>query len=560
MEDILLADIKKELNDFESETIDIIDGLPFSQQELIKKIIYYYNSKFLSGDSDDQGDRKFFFNICKNPCDVCEKAIDFDTKNIKILTAPGGNPLKTWYFERDLKYWMKDQRFGKVLNRIFHELPIFGSVVLKIINGKPYFVDLRNFAVQQDADTLTDASYIIEKHTYKPLQFKRIAIEKGWNNWKKALGDKKQLVVLERYGADNDLNYRRTIVADNGEGTILADDKIDKHPYWEFHLDKLAGRWLGVGRVELTLDPQVRINQINNQQVKSSYWSSLQLWQSRDTGLKRNLLTDAQNGEVLQVEDEIKKVDMIDRNQTYYQLEIDRWQGNVDRNTFSREAIRGETEAGRTLGAVQLAAGMAGAHFSQIQENIAGDIKELLATVIIPQFAKESTKAHTLRLVGEDLETFNQMLIDIKTNNEILRYIGKGKGIPSSEQLELIRGIISEKIKKGKEKQSKLPEGFYKDFKYGIDIVITGEQMDIRTLNANRVALLQAMTTDPTLLTDPRKKKIIEPMLEASGINLADIDIEEQPQLQQIIQRGGGGVSKPTMPVSPVAGTSQQQI
>ena len=127
-------------------------------------------------------------------------------------------------------------------------------------------------------------------------------------------------------------------------------------------------------------------------------------------------------------------------------------------------------------------------------------------------------------------------------------------------QLEIMKGVISEKIKKGKEKQSELPEGFFKDFKYGIDIIITGEQMDIRTMNANRLALLQAMTTDPTLLVDPIKRKIIAPMLESTGINLADISIEEQPPLNQVVQRGGGGVSKPTMPVSPVAGTAQQQI
>jgi len=554
-----IEQIKKEIKDFENESIDITDDLRFNQKDLIKRIIYYYNSKFIKGQYDDQGDRKFFFNIVRNPCDVCTKAIDFDTKNINILTAKGGTELKTWFLERDLKFWMKDQRFGKVLNRIFHELPIFGSVVTKVIDGKVYFVDLRNFAVQQDADTLNQASYIIETHVYNPLEFKRIAKEKGWENWEDVL-EEKEIKIYERYGEDDNLDYRRTIISDGG--TELANDIIEQHPYWEFHLDKMSGRWLGVGKIELVLDPQIRINQIANQQVKSSYWSSLRLWQTRDTGTNRNLLTDVVNGQVLQGEDPITQVDMADRNLSFYQTEINRWLSNKDEITFSHEVTRGERlPAGTPLGSAELAAGMAGAYFGQIQENIALDVKEFLFKVIIPQFLKENNTKHTLRLVGDDLGTYHRMLISCKTNNEIFKYIAKGNGAPSSDQLELMKGVISEKVKKGKEKLIDLPKDFYKDLKYKIDINITGEQMDVRSRAANKLAALQAITADPTLLTDPRKRKFFRSWLEDGGLRLEDFDTEEEPQLNQVIQKGsGGGVSKPTMPTSPVSGTKEQRL
>jgi len=554
-----IEQIKKEIKDFENESIDITDDLRFNQKDLIKRIIYYYNSKFIKGQYDDQGDRKFFFNIVRNPCDVCTKAIDFDTKNINILTAKGGTELKTWFLERDLKFWMKDQRFGKVLNRIFHELPIFGSVVTKVIDGKVYFVDLRNFAVQQDADTLNQASYIIETHVYNPLEFKRIAKEKGWENWEDVL-EEKEIKIYERYGEDDNLDYRRTIISDGG--TELANDIIEQHPYWEFHLDKMSGRWLGVGKIELVLDPQIRINQIANQQVKSSYWSSLRLWQTRDTGTNRNLLTDVVNGQVLQGEDPITQVDMADRNLSFYQTEINRWLSNKDEITFSHEVTRGERlPAGTPLGSAELAAGMAGAYFGQIQENIALDVKEFLFKVIIPQFLKENNTKHTLRLVGDDLGTYHRMLISCKTNNEIFKYIAKGNGAPSSDKLEIMKALISERVKKGKEKLVDLPKDFYKNLKYKLDIVITGEQMDVRSRAANKFAALQAMGSIPDLLTDPRKRKFFRSWLEDGGLRLEDFDTEEEPQLNQVIQKGsGGGVSKPTMPTSPVSGTKEQRL
>ena len=58
-----IEQIKKEIKDFENESIDITDDLRFNQKDLIKRIIYYYNSKFIKGQYDDQNDRKFFFLI-----------------------------------------------------------------------------------------------------------------------------------------------------------------------------------------------------------------------------------------------------------------------------------------------------------------------------------------------------------------------------------------------------------------------------------------------------------------------------------------------------------------
>jgi hypothetical protein len=92
----------------------------------------------------------------------------------------GGDTTKTWFMERDLKYWMREKQFGKTLNRIFRELPIFGSVVLKIIKGTPYFVDLRNFVVQQSAETLDSSNYIIEIHNLTVPEFRKVGRDMGW--------------------------------------------------------------------------------------------------------------------------------------------------------------------------------------------------------------------------------------------------------------------------------------------------------------------------------------------------------------------------------------------
>ena len=585
----MLKEIQTEKQEFENEDIQIVQGFTFNQKTTIEKIYLYYNSRYITGDQDMEGQKKFFFNIVRNPCKVTTKAIDFDTKHINIQTAAGGDPLKTWYFERDLKFWMKDQNFGKVLNRIFAELPIFGSVVLKVVNGKPQFVDLRNFIVEQSADTLNQANYIIEKHLYTPMEFKKVGTDLGWDNVEETLDLHHQMkgapyiAVYERYGEEAKENakglktyeFRRTYVADVGvdevdqktgdvakyPGLDLKSDVVATHPYWEFHMEKIAGRWLGVGVVEILFDAQIRENEVTNLQSKALYWSSLQVWQTRDEGINRNLFTDVLNGEIMNVESEITKIDVSDRNLAGYTQETDKWMKNRDELTFSYEVISGERlPAGTPLGSARLAAGMAGGYFDQIQENIALEVKEFLYKIVIPQFGKENTKEHMLRLVGEDLDKIRRLIVNQKATNELFRFIARKGKIPNQIQYDLIKAALEERVNQDKEILVKIPKGFYDNLKYKIDIIITGEQRDSAVYAAALFAALQAVSVDPTLLTDPTKKKFFFKWLEQGGINPMDIESDVSKSLADKMTemsptRVGGGVSRP----APLAGATPER-
>lgn len=48
-----------------------------------------------------------------------------------VLPVGGQNSIWSWLMDKDLKHWMKESGFGKTLNDIFFNLPIYGSVVLK---------------------------------------------------------------------------------------------------------------------------------------------------------------------------------------------------------------------------------------------------------------------------------------------------------------------------------------------------------------------------------------------------------------------------------------------
>jgi len=572
MNESLLRKINQEIEDFKNKAIQRVPGLTFNQYDTIKKIYFYYNSKFQSGEVDEDGDRKYFLNINKNPCKVFSKAIDFDTKNIRLLTAGGGEPLKTWFMERDLKYWMRDKQFGKILNRIFKELPIFGSVVIKIINGTPYFVDLRNFVIEQSADTLEDSNYLTEVHNFTPAQFRTSAKKMKWD---KELVDKtitlfyemkgtSHIRVYERYGdvEENDKHtYKRVFIADVGvdefdyygnitvahTGVELSSEEWDGNPYWEFHADKLSGRWLGVGVVEDLFEPQIKQNETVNLESKSAHFNALRVFQTRDPAFNRNLKGDVKSGEVLNVDSEVTEVVIQDRNGAFFNEQHRKWMANRDELTFSYDAVQGErSPAGTPLGSTQISVTQTLSYFEGIQENVAMDIKEMLYEVILPQFEKENTQEHVLRIVGRDLDQYIGMVKNELVLKEVVRLATTSKKFPTNADKDAIGIAIEETIKQGKEKLLTIPKSFYEGIKYDIDIDITGESIDTRVRYATKFALLQAITADPTMTTDPMKRKFLFSMAEDGGLNPNDLFDSESKKPEDMVQKpNGGGVSAP---------------
>lgn len=575
----MLKQINQEIQDFQSKQIHIVPGLSFNQYDTINQIYFYHNSQYISGAIDDEGEKKYFYNINRNPCKVFSKAIDFDTKNIRLLTAGGQDGSKTWFMERDLKYWMRDKQFGKTLNRLFKELPVYGTVVLKVVDGTPEFVDLRNFIVEQTADNLQLANYVTEIHKYTPTDFREAA--KGMN-WKQSdidevislyydMDDTSHIRLYERYGDVKDENtdkhtYRRVFWADvgvdeynqmgdlisNHPGVELGSDEwTERLPYWEFHADKTPGRWLGIGVVEELFEPQIAQNQNTNLQNKSSFWAALRIFQTRDGAVNRNLMTDVRNGEIMNVESEITPINMDDRNLAFFNQQDQKWMRNRDELTFSYDVVQGERlPAGTPLGSAQLASAQTLSYFEQIQESVAMDVKEMLYEAIIPYFQKSNTSEHTIRLVGKDLADYIDMHKKDLVNKEIIRQAIKGNFVDAEGKKVIEIGVMAE-AKQNKEFQLTIPKDFYKNVKYDVDIDITGESIDTRVRNATLFAALQAITTDPTVTQDPVKKGILSMMLEDGGVNPAEIfDAEEvspEDAMAQAMpeQRGGGGVSAP---------------
>lgn len=580
IEERILKQIGEEIEDFKKPIPMDKEGMwMFSQLDTINQAIFYTNGKYVGGDIDVDDLKLYFYNITRQAVGTTSKAIDLDTKDILLKTEPGGDFLKVWFLQRDVKHFLKKQEFGKILNRISDELPQFGSVVIKYVNGNAEFVNLKNFIVEQNADCLDFSNYIIEQHLYTPREFKRISKELGWDKDKveKIIseyrkGKDQYIRVFERYGEieddDGNWDYKKIFFADVPRnvkeiksdikeifsGELLFEELVHKTPYKEFHINKIPGRWLGAGVPEVISENQIRINELLNQQVKSSYWNTLRLWQSRDTGAARNLMKEAENGDVLDIDEEIRPIDMQDRNLSHFISEMQMLESNARAQTFTTDIMMGErTPAGTTLGATQLSTAQAMSFFDKMREDYALQLKSFLWDLVIPGLSNKLNNEHIVKIAGEDIDTLIELCHNKTRKDRLFSHVLRTGMLPDNNALDLLTSLTENEIRKNGEYQLTIEKDYYSDVEYEVDIDITGESQSATVKAQALFAYLQAMSVDPTITTDPEKKKIMRMYLEQVGINLGDLtsSYSSQPQEQQLqspvpMKGAGGGISAPT--------------
>jgi len=539
----LIGEIKEKISEVEKTDLDFNPSYASSLPELINLIDLYWASKFRDSDTDPSGYKKAFLNIVNNPTEISSKMIDIDTKDIRIIAEDGQSYYPAWLFEKDLKMWMKTQNFGKLLNKIVYNYPKYGHLVAKKTKDGVKLVPLQNLYLEPDAETIYDSEFIIEKHDYTHSQLKEM--KDRWNNIDEVIkkADKPHIDVYE-YLIDGEYS----IVADVGDGIEMYSDELDaKDLYKEVKWDDIPGRWLGRGVVERLFEAQIAKNQVENLFRKGLMWTSKHIWQTRDTNIASNLLTDVDDGDLLIAQSEVNPVQMEERNLHAYREADSKWDNNIAQRTFAYDVIRGErTPAGTPLGSAVLQTKMAGGYFDLKREDLGLFLKEILLDWIIPSFKKTARKEHSLMVTEfgvDDLEKLRRLIAEVNQKDAVINFINKNKRIPNSNEVEAIKAIANKQAKKVKE--IKIPAGVYDNIKYKIDVVITSEQIDMASRLTSLQTMLQIIGSNPTILNDPRTKKVFYKMIDLAGFNPTDFQIEEQEisldsvAQEQLAQRGG---------------------
>ena len=594
----IFAQIRQEVYDFVNNDIKIVDGYSFNQYQTIKKCHLYYNSRFVTGDLDSNGRKKIFLNIVKAPCKVSSRFLNFDTKNIRLISNTKNSEMATFLLEHELKNWMKKNKVAITLNSLAELSPKYGSSVIKKTKKGADIVDLRRLVLDPTVDTITNSRFVILEHNLTPSQL-REKQKNGWENVEEVIskfyvntapepyiqdGTLNQvnstpvIKIYERYGEvpkswldgsepkENEEMVRALFIVagvnnyglgEDGktvtreDGVVLFRSKwFGDWPFRDFHYDKTEGRWLGIGVIEDLFQIQERTNELANEKRDSMTISNKHIFQTQDKTIVKNLIRDLSNGAVIMAGSNGGLVPLAneERNLAAFNSEEMRYANQAKEITFSYDAIRGEQLPASTPATNAVIQDRnTKSVYSVKRENLANMLRFFFTELVIPQAIKDLTPEHILHFIGSNEELFkiDSALVKEIVNRKALDLLLDG--IPVDEMaIEQIKTDVSNQLKEaGTDRFITIKDSFYKNADFTFDINIDNEQEDSQLLTNNLFSVFTALASNPTILQDPVIKALFYEYAERAGVSpmkleIAAMERDQQQQAQQVQQPMGG--------------------
>ena len=554
----IIGQIGKEIKSFNDDKIQIAGkgqeennrylsskpkGYSFSQKEVLDLIDLYYNSKFETGNTDSEGQRKLFLNICAFRADVASKMIDLDTKDFVFIPDNASSRWGAYFITKEFKEWARENYFGEFINELVENYPKYGTLVVKKIGKKLERVPLKKLINQQDAKDLQVASHVIELHENMTLD--EMQKYPDWNTDGVSMEFGEKVTVYERYGkVPADYYYKvkgmpvpkgaekqvkdcvfictcRNVKdkTDEYEGQILFCEEVKERPYLEVHWKKQDGRWLGIGEIENQFENQVARNMLANLRRRALLWSSKKIFQSPDDTISKNLIRDVKDGDVLSISPNgnITQVDMASRQIGEFQSAEQVWETNSDQKSFTYEVATGESLPSGTpfrLGVVL--SNSVNSHFELKKEKLGIFLKKIVFEYVFEIFKKENNKEHTITLFGneEGLNDLRKVASEIELTKRINKWgLESTSGLPD---FDFLKQAIEEEYKKQSHLFITIPDKFYDDIKHHIQLTITGEELNVQTKIQSYTQLYQSLLQ----AGDPRADQVLSKIMDLTGDNL----------------------------------------
>ncbi len=588
----IFAQIRKEQYDFMFNWVSIVPGYVFNQYYNIKRCHLYLNSRFEDG-TQFNGRDKLFFNIVLPPCEVAMRMLNVDTKNIRLWPLEPKSYFSTYLLEKELKYWLKHHKLGILLNQLAAEAPRFGSVVLEKTPDGANMIDLRRLILDPTVEKIQDSRFVTTISYMTPSQLREakgwdeemveVAIERFSNSnteepYEDQMGNVNimrstpYIKVFKRYGevpcwwvddkekpgtkSGDKLTKSVFIVAgadwlmknNDGKpigelGAILFKSKWTKEwPFKDFHYMKTKGRWLGVGVVEMLFDVQVRLNEMKNQKRVGMELSTMHLFQSKDSSVVRNVLTDLQSGDVVLSKAGIEPINspVARFGVLEFENEETSYTGQVDKLSFAYEALRGDTgDASTPLGTTQIAVAQGTSVFAFKKENLSLFLQEYFNDLVMPELMKDLSAEHIMRFTGnlQELQVLDQAASEVYANDHVKTQILAGNLVTKDDFDAAKQKAITQYQKLGTNRFLKIKDAFYDDAEFEFDFLTTDEQADPAKMATN----IQAVLAEAGQLNmqDPVIKLLFGKLCEQLGISEGELEIATQQQATQQQQQQG---------------------
>ncbi len=565
--------------------VDMPGGWKFNHIKTLKQIDLFTNSKYATGEIDDQGFYKFFRDISTAPCDIASKFIDIDVQNFRFLPRPSmqadvtDNELAVYHFNKDFKIYADENKLGALINQHGDDLPKYGSIFTKNVRGQARRVAPHNMKFDPSAPNLRASSFVAEPYLMRKAEI--LAMRDKWNKIKNfedvlSRGETDLYLIYEFY-ENYGTEWKRSIVADvfawkdnkggiirslesnvNYQGEMLPsvtlhEDTMKELPYYDHKWKNVDGRLLGYGYVEYLFPNQISTNEVENIERKNLYFTSLVLLQTRDHAVGGKNLASAQSGDFLDLDSEVTKVPMEERNLAAYNSANSRWDQSTAMKTFSFDIASGNNLPSRTpLGVANLQAGMVTSFYEKKRENFGMHLKDdILKHIIIPSFKDKTAREHLLTIGSDekDLEEYIKFVAKVYVDKAVADYAEKHGFYPSIEQRKTIEQQTVNELRSRKNQNIKIPDFHYDNIGYKLEVDITGESVDTGVKSALIDKGLSIVGSNPAILQNKTALTMFTRFLALGGITPQELGIDMN-NIDMTPMQPAGSVAAPSQPTA----------
>lgn len=548
-----------EIKAYNSRDIELASGLIFNHEEKLKEIQFATNSAYLSGKYDQNGREKPYNNVVNANVVVANVATDIDRKDMNI---EGDNPdqyYNAFIYRRCNYEWMKESKFGITINRINETRNRYGGVLVK--KSKDEKGELRIDVVKWKNVSVdpTDilGGTIIETHWMYPSELRKK--EEVWENIDDAIDliddEDSKIEIKEIHGefekswlddGDSDEFIRQVhiIAVKDEEYVTLHKAEEKENPYKYDALTDEDGRELGRGFVEEGLEAQVWTNDMTIHTKNAIEAASKVILKSNSRRLSGNIFNDADNGDVLFVEDgkTLEKQDLLNTALPEFQKYADMWQRQYDRSVQITDALRGETPpSGQAYRLGALVTQQASSRFDYIREDLGFFLEEIFNDWIFPYLQKKLRKGYVFSsnlFSTEELIMLDGYYSNARANDVVREALKKGKAV-SIEQYQAITEQFRQLI--GQSGQSRFIKTFdkqFKDFKPKLTLNTTNEQKNKMASLDTLSSILQTVGSNPAILQDPDLRMIFSQLMETAGSPISPVQLSNRTQVTPEANQG----------------------
>lgn len=557
----LIAELEKIRAHNNSCTVKIVDGLTVNTRNILKRIELYYNSKYETGDKNDLGLDKPFYNIVKFRCNIATVATDIDTKDIILLSDNPDMADRLWMYRKEVHKWMKESEFGSFLNELGKNRPKYGScIVKKTMDEDELVLEVCNIHnVIFDPADFSKHSPLFEIHYMSPSEMwekKDIwdnvekAMDLGFTRGRKDEYKKGDIKVIEFVGCvDGKLIdeegypfYHIIYAVGTGEaGTLLYKEELDVGIYKKVDWDSVPGRSLGVGVVEDGFEAQRWTNDLVQRQKALIDISSKMIFHTDDPSLGNNVLIELENGDVVKTDEgkTFTQVNNVPSQLPALDSHIAQWDKQLERSTSTYNAFTGDSmPSGTPYRAVATLQQAAQSMYQYKMEEVDLFLQEVFEDWVFPYIEKRLNKAHILAedFTAEELIKIDESFAHEEATKFAIDTFVNGGNVDSVTYQqaydEALRGIRAN----GSRRFLDIPAGYYKNMNAKVTLLISGENKNKGVMLETLSKVLQDVHADPMMLQNPATKKLYTRILELADVDLTPDDLADMGQQAQQIQ------------------------